>query len=141
MAIIPWKPFNELDRFFEDEDWLWSRWPSRWLEPAMDLYETDQELVAEINLPGVDPEKIDISIKDDFLKVQAKTEEKKEEKEKGYWRKEIRTGLMEKSVHLPAAVKEDQIEAIYDKGVLKIVMPKAEAKPSSKIKVKVKESK
>jgi len=141
MALIPWKPFNALDKFFEDEDWLWPAFPLRSTLPAMDIYETDKELVAEINLPGVDPEKIDISIKDNLLSVSAKTEEKKEEKEKGYWRKEIKSGLFERVVHLPVAVKEDKIEATYDKGVLKIVMPKAEAKPTSKIKVKVKESK
>lgn len=65
-------------------------------------------------------------------------DEKKEEKEKGYWRREIRTGSFERMVRLPVAVKEDAVEATYEKGVLKIVMPKAEAKPSSKVKIQIK---
>jgi len=73
------------------------------------------------------------------LKVSGKMEEKKEEKEKGYWRKEIRKGSFERMVRLPVAVKESAVEASYENGVLKITMPKAEAKPSSKVKIRVKE--
>ena len=73
--------------------------------------------------------------------MSGKIDEKKEEKEKDYWRKEIRKGSFERMMRLPVAVKEDAIEATYDKGVLKVVMPKAKAKPSSKVKIKVKENK
>lgn len=138
MAIIPWKPFD-IDKFFEDEDWFLPMAGWVGLKPAMDIYETDKDVIAEINLPGIDPEKIDISVKDGILKVSGSSEEKKEEKEKGYWRKEIRRGSFERSARLPAQIKEDRIDAIYDKGVLKIVMPKAiekEIEKRTKIKVR-----
>lgn len=73
-----------------------------------------------------------------MLKVRGTMDEKKEEKEKGYLRKEIRKGSFELMVRLPAAVKENLVDAAYEKGILKIVMPKAKAKPSSKIKIQVK---
>ncbi len=107
----------------------------------MDVYETDKDVVAEVSIPDFDPEKIDVSVKDGVLTVSGKLDEKEEEKDKGYWRKEIRKSSFERMVRLPVAVKEDAVDATYERGVLKIVMPKAEAKPPSKIKIKVKENK
>jgi|YNPNPStandDraft_1061719.scaffolds.fasta_scaffold22073_6 HSP20 family protein len=140
MALIPWKPFFDLDKFFEDEDWLLPVFPRTELaKPAMDLYETDKEVVAELNIPDFNPENVEITVENDVLTVKGKMDEKKEEKEKGYWRKEIRRGSFERMVRLPVAIKQDAVEASYNKGVLKIVMPKAQAQSGSKIKVQVKE--
>lgn len=140
MALIPWRPFSDLDKFFEDEDWFLPIFPRlEPIKPAMDVYETDKALIAEVNLPGFDPNKVEISVENGVLKVSGKMEEKKEEKEKGYWRKEIRKGSFERMIRLPVAVKEKEVEATYEKGILKITMPKAETKPASKVKIKVKE--
>jgi HSP20 family protein len=139
MALIPWKPFSDWEKFFEEEDWLLPILPrSNYLKPAINLKETEKEVIAEVEIPGFDPEKVDISLEDGVLKVSGQAEEKKEEKEKGYWRKEIYRGSFERRIRLPVAVKEDKVEAVYDKGILRITMPKVETKPSSKIKVKVK---
>lgn len=138
MALIPWRPFSDFERFFDDEDWLLPVLPRVGSgKPAMDVKETDKEVVAEVEIPGFDPEKIDVSVGDGVLKVKGTMDEKKEEKEKGYWRREIRRGSFERMMRLPAAVKENAVEATYEKGILKIVMPKAEAKPSSKVKIKI----
>jgi HSP20 family protein len=139
MSLIPWRPFSDLDKFFGDDDWLLPVFPRMELtRPAMDVKETDKEVIAEVEIPGFDPEKVNVSVEDGVLRVKGSMDEKKEEKEKGYWRREIRTGSFERMVRLPVAVKEDAVEATYEKGVLKIVMPKAEAKPSSKVKIQVK---
>jgi HSP20 family protein len=139
MSLIPWRPFSDLDKFFGDDDWLLPVFPRLdFVKPAMDVKETEKEVVAEVEIPGFDPEKIDVSVEDGVLRVKGSMDEKKEEKEKGYWRKEIRTGSFERMVRLPVAVKEDAVEATYEKGILKIVMPKAKAKPSSKVKIQVK---
>ncbi len=140
MSLIPWKPFSDLDKFFGDDDWLLPVFPRvDMTKPAMDVKETDKEVIAEVEIPGFDPEKVDVSVEDGVLRVKGSMDEKKEEKEKGYWRREIRKGSFERMVHLPVAVKEDAVLATYEKGVLKITMPKAEAKPSSKVKIQVKE--
>jgi len=142
MPLIPWRPFFDLDKFFSDDDWFLPAFPRpELLKPAMDVKETEKDVIAEVELPGFNPENIEVSVKDGVLRVSGKMDEKKEEKEKGYWRKEIRRGSFERMIHLPVKVKEDAIEATYEKGILKIVMPKAEAKPSSKVKIKVKENK
>ena len=140
MSLIPWKPFSDLEKFFEDEDWflpVFSRWDIT--KPAMDVYETEKDVVCEVNIPDFDPEKVDVSIEDGVLRVSGKIEEKKEDKEKGYWKKEIRRGSFERMIRLPVPVKEDAADATYEKGVLKITIPKAETKPTSKIKVNIKE--
>ena len=142
MSLIPWRPFSDLDKFFGDDDWLLPVFPRVELsKPAMDVKETEKDVVAEVELPGFDPENVEVSVEDGVLRVSGKMDEKKEEKEKGYWRKEIRRGSFERMVRLPVAVKKNAVEATYEKGVLKIVMPKAKAKPSSKVKIKVKENK
>lgn len=142
MALIPWRPLFDLDRFFEKDDWLFPVLPWSDLgKPAMDIKETDKELVAEIEAPGFNPDKFDISVKDGILRVKGEADEKKEEKEKGYWRKEIRRSSFERAVRLPVQVKENEVEAIYENGVLKIVMPKTEVKPAKQVKVKVKKEK
>ncbi len=139
MSLIPWRSFSDLDKFFGDDEWLLPVFPRVDItRPAMDVKETDKEVVAEIEIPGFDPEKVDVSVEDEVLRVKGSMDEKKEEKEKGYWRKEIRKGSFERMVRLPVAVKEDAIEATYEKGVLKVVMPKAEDKPGSKVKIQVK---
>jgi HSP20 family protein len=139
MSIIPWKPFSELDKFFGDDDWFMPVFQRADInKPAMDIKETDKEIIAEAEIPGFDPEKIDVSVEDGILSVKGSMDEKKEEKEKGYWHKEIRTGSFERMMRLPVPVKENEVEATYEKGILKIVMPKAENKQTSKVKIQVK---
>lgn len=127
------------DRFFEDEDW---RLPvlskAAFRHPATDVYETDKEVVAEVNLPGVDPKDIDVSVEDPILYISSREEEKKEERGKDYWRKEIRRGSFERAVRLPSAVDEKSVDAVYEKGVLKVTLKKTGAKGKSAKKVNIK---
>jgi HSP20 family protein len=140
MALIPFKPLFDLDKFFDDEDWVFpvfSRMDLR--KPAMDLKETDKEIVAELEVPGFKPESIDVSIEEGVLKIKGTVDESKEDKKEGYLRREIRRESFERMVRLPSAVKEDEVSATYHNGVLTIIMPKLESKSSSKIKIQVKE--
>jgi len=140
MSLIPWKPFSDLDKFFDEDDWLLPVFPRIDIgKPAMDIYETDKNVVAEVSIPNFDPEKIDVSVEDNVLRVSGKMDEEKEEKEKGYWRKEIRKGSFERMMRLPVAVKENEVDAVYEKGVLKITMPKVKIEPKPKVQIKVKE--
>lgn len=140
MSLIRWKPFFNIEEFFGDDNWLLPVFPRMELtKPAMDVRETDKEVIAEVEIPGFDPEKIEVSVEDGVLKLRGSMDEKKEEKGKGYWHKEIRKGSFERMMRLPVVVKEDAVKATYERGVLKIVMPKAETKPKSKVKIEVKE--
>ncbi len=150
MALVPWRPFGDIDRWF-DEEWpdLWG-WPEMGFPkvpairtPRMDIYEKGNNVVAEIELPGVDPKKISVEVKDNILMVEARAEEKKEEKGKGYYRKEMGTRYFRRQAPLPSEVVGNKAEAEYEDGVLTVTIPKAKKKatPKRKIKVKVKKSK
>lgn len=128
MSLIP-RDSNYLN--FED-DWFLEN------QPKLDLYEKDNNLFAELNIPDFDPEKIDIVIENGSLKVNGFLEEKKEEKDKGYFYKEISKGSFERIIRLPFSIKEDKIEAEYEKGVLKIKMPKDLEIERKKPKIQIK---
>jgi len=140
MPIIPWKPFGELDKFFE-EGLSEFDWTNDKRIPRMDVYEDNKNVTAEIELPGVNSKDIDVEVKDGVLSVEAKKKEKSEKKEKGYYRREITSGYYKRTANLPAEVQEEKADANYKDGVLKVVIPKVKpSKPgrekSTKIKVK-----
>jgi len=146
MALIPYHPFRDLDNFFDDIEMprfpkIFEEFSSAIKEPKMDVYETEKEVVAELEVPGVDPKKIDVSVKNNVLKIEGKEEEKEEEKKKGYYRKEIRKGYFKRMIVLPSTVIESKINAEYRDGILKIVIPKTKLKEQEKekkINIKIK---
>jgi HSP20 family protein len=120
--IRRWEPFREfIEKFFE-EDFGFTISPRL----ATDVYETDKDLVVEMQVPGFKKEDIKISFQDDYLKVEGKAEEEKEEKEKNYWRKEIRKGSFVRVIPLPRKVDPKKAKASFKDGVLKISLPKIE---------------
>ncbi|MBI3590043.1 MAG: Hsp20/alpha crystallin family protein [Candidatus Melainabacteria bacterium] len=133
--LLRWKPFRDLDRFFDADSPVMAL-PKFGLDLAADVYEKNGNVVAEMYLPGIDPEKIDISVEENYLKVSGSREEKKETEEKDYYSKEIRRGSFERTIPLPDAVKKDKADASYKDGVLKITIPKDEKKEGT-VKVKV----
>ena len=142
MALIPWRPFWDMDKWF-DEEWsdMFGRPRVRLPKlrtPRMDVYETEKEVVAKVELPGVDQKDIDIEVEDNILKVEAKTEQKKEEKKKGYYRKEISSGFYKRAVPLPAEVIGDKAKAFYKEGILTINIPKVKKKKRKKKATKIK---
>jgi HSP20 family protein len=137
MAIIKWEPFDEVDSFFED-------FPIQsinkiGLDLAVDLYEENENIIAKMNLPGVNPDKINISVENNMLHVSGAHEEEKEEKKKHYYHKEIKKGSFERVVSLPQVIKNEGVSAEYKHGVLKIILPKTKKEePAHKIKIEVK---
>jgi HSP20 family protein len=120
--IRRWEPLREfIEKFFE-EDFDFTISPRL----ATDVYETDKDLVVEMQVPGFKKEDIKISFQDDYLKVEGKAEEEKEEKEKNYWRKEIRRGSFVRVIPLPRKVDPKKAKASFKDGVLKVSLPKIE---------------
>jgi HSP20 family protein len=131
-GMIQWSPMRDLDKFFDEG------WSGADFTPATDVYQEKDNVVVETPIAGIDPADVDISIENDVLTVSGHTEEKKEVKREDYYRKEIREGSFSRSVILPMMVKGDTAEASYEKGILKITLPKAEEAKPKKIAVKVK---
>lgn len=139
MALIPWEPLRDIDKFLE-EDWDFMPvvpFRSKY-SPQVDVSQDKKNVYVDIPLAGIKPEDIDISIEENLLVVKGKSEEEKEEKKKDYFHKEIRKGSFERSVYLPAKVKENKVNAEFKNGMLKIVLPKVVEKKSKKVKIKIK---
>jgi HSP20 family protein len=128
-----WSPMWDMEKFFDEGFSV-----DAGFVPAIDVRQDKDNVIVETNLPGIDPDKVDISIENDVLTVTGRTEEKKEVKHEDYYRKEIREGSFSRSVILPMAVKAEAAEAEYAKGILKISIPKAEEAKPKKISIKAK---
>jgi len=138
MPIIKHDPFKDIERFFEDDFFGFVPAVRRHLDPPMDVYQTDGDLVVELQVPKIDPTKIHVSVEDGILKIESGHTEEEEEEDKNYFRKEIRRGGFIRMLSLPVPVKESETEAVYENGVLKITIPKTEVKQAKKVEVKVK---
>jgi len=115
MAIIPWDPFQEVGKFFDQEDFL-PLLPTRWLKfPLTDVYKEGDDLVVKLEIPEIDPKKVEISIEDNLLKIQGKMKEEKK-KERDYYQKEIRRTDFHKEISLPTEVQAKKAKASYQNG-------------------------
>jgi HSP20 family protein len=104
---------------------------------AMDMYETDNELVVESSLPGVQAEDVDISVVGNTLTIKAESKQEENREEKGrYYFTERRYGLVQRSVALPVEVDPGKAQAVFKNGVLKLTLPKTEAQKPRKIAIK-----
>lgn len=127
MALIRWKPFDELERMIEHRSW----------DLAVDVYEEGNNVIAKMHIPGIDPDAINIDIEEDHIHIYGKRENEKEVKEEHYYRKEICSGSFEREIGLPCSVQEDKAVAECKDGVLTITMPKAshDGKAGHKVKI------
>ncbi len=142
MAIVPWSPFDELEKFFGNEKNEWFPVIPTHLQkfPPINLYERDNKVIADIEIPDIEPKNIDVSIENNMLRIKREEKVKKEEKKANYYLKEIRNRSFERNISLPMDVKEKQAKAVYKKGMLTIEIPKdKKAIKSNKVKVKIKE--
>lgn len=98
--------------------------PAEYRRPFIDVVETDKEVIATAEMPGLEKEDIKINITEDRLEVSAEVRREEERKEKGYEYRERRTGAFYRSVSLPAPIDTDNSKATYKNGVLEIRMPK-----------------
>lgn len=103
---------------------------------ALDMYETKNDIVVKVSLPGVKPEEVDISLTGDLLTIKGEFKQEEETKDKHYMRQERRYGAFSRELTLPVEVKSDKAEATYENGILTLNFPKAEAAKPKQIKLK-----
>lgn len=137
MSLIKWEPIsNNLDRFFDDLPVL--SLPRMSWDLAVDLFEKNGALVAQMNLPGVAVHDVDIVVEDNTLRISGSRQEERETNEKDFYSKEIKRGSFSRSLRLPKTVDSEKIDASYEDGVLKIIMPVVETATEKKIQIQVK---
>ncbi len=106
--------------------------------PAIDMYQTDDDVIVKATVPGMKPEDIQISVTGDTLTLKGETQEETDNKEKAYHIRERRWGSFERTITLPTAVRSDKAQADFENGVLSIKLPKAEDVKPKTITVKAK---
>ena len=147
MSIRRWDPFDELSSLRESmerlfDDLFTTRRPGRALapalwEPAVELFETEGDVVFRAEMPGIDPQQVDVTVTEDTLTVKGEARTEQEQKGRNYYRRELRYGSFERAVGLPASVQADQAKATFRHGILEVRIPKAERGRAKSIKVEV----
>jgi HSP20 family protein len=139
MAITRWEPFRDLmtmqermnrlfNEFFsrpagyEEESTVQGKWT-----PAVDIYETDSEVVLKAELPGMTQEDIHIEIRENVLTLKGERKQESEAEEGEYHRVERSYGTFQRMFTLPSVIQHEKVKARYKDGVLEVTMPKAEA--------------
>lgn len=109
-------------------------WLKRMNEPALNIKEKKDGFEIELAAPGFDKKDFEVNIADGCLNIKAKREEKKEEKDENYTRKEFSFNSFEKSLQLPETVIDEKVKAKYENGILKFSLAKKEEAKKQKPK-------
>ncbi len=104
----------------------------------LDLYQTDNDVVVEASIPGIDPDDINISVAGEVLTIKGEVKNETESKNADYHIKERRYGSFSRSISLPTQVVADKANAEFKNGILKLTLPKAEEVKPKTITVKAK---
>lgn len=106
--------------------------------PRVDVHETDNEVVLDVELPGIDRNDVKVEVKNGLLTISGERKFEKKAKEKGYQSIERRYGKFERAFGLADSVDAEKITAAYQNGVLTLTVPKAEKAKPREIAIEVK---
>ncbi|MFN2590820.1 MAG: Hsp20/alpha crystallin family protein [Actinomycetota bacterium] len=145
-TLSRWDPFRDLMGIQNEFNRLFGRTyggeagpgdSGAWM-PAIDIYEGKDKYVISVELAGVEPADVDISVEDSTLTVRGERKFYREVDEDSFHRVERRYGAFSRSLSLPQTANADAIEASFDRGVLTVEIPKVEEAKPKKITVKAK---
>lgn len=143
--LIRWEPAREMmslreamDRLFDDAFTRPLSLRDGWSVPAIDMYQTDDEIVVKAALPGVKADEVQINITGEVLTLKGEMKHEEEKEEKAWHIREQRYGSFERSIVLPTDVVADKAKADFENGILTITLPKADEVKPRTITVKAK---
>ena len=136
MNLVRFDPFSvvrDFDRLFEASDKPFNRWM-----PRVDVLDRDEALLVRTEIPGVDPESIDVTIESGTLTIKGSRSFENEESSENYHRKEIFEGSFERTILLPEGADAEPVTAASKDGNIEIIIPKRPAVLPRKITVVIK---
>ena len=149
MLPVRWEPGREMvrlerlvDRMMRHPFEPFRFWPALWdgrIRPALDIYETPENVVIKATVPGTKPEDLEITVTGDTLVIRGETKEERNDTEEHYVLRERSRGAFHRAVVLPEGLDADKTEAVFDDGILTVTLPKTEKAKAKSVKVKVKE--
>jgi HSP20 family protein len=140
-TLVRWEPFreiatlqNEMSRFMNGLLEGNGRTNQAWV-PALDVWETESEIVYAVDLPGIPEEKVSVELDDGALTISAERERTQEESQDRLYRYERRYGTFSRTVGVPQGVTEADVTAEYRNGVLEVHVKKPEQPKPKRIQV------
>jgi HSP20 family protein len=144
--LTRWEPVREMMTLREAMDRLFDDAFTRplnlrdggWSAPAVDMYQTDDEVVVKVALPGFKADEVQIQVTGDVLSLRGEMKHEEEQEDKSWHIREHRWSSFERSIALPTEVRADRANADFENGILTITLPKAEEVKPKTISVKAK---
>jgi len=132
-------PFSDLLRLRDNINRVFSgeAYPFQPAYPAVNIWVNEKGAIVTAELPGLDTDKVDISVLGDTLTISGSRQMETLKENENYHRKERNGGKFSRTMQLPFKISEKKIEAHYEKGILKITLPREEAEKPRKIEIKV----
>ncbi len=133
-----WDPFREMERMERDWTNLFSGYgrPGVAQFPPVNVLTSENDVIVTSELPGTNPEDIDISVTGDVLTIKGKRPQPEIREGQSWQRRERSGGNFYRTIQLPFNVESSKVEADYTKGILKITLPRAESDKPKKISIK-----
>lgn len=143
-----WYPFSDIQNLHKEMnrlfDFTFPHWDSdtsllsgQWA-PAIDVYDSKDNIVVKADLPGLKKEDINVSVQDDVLIISGEKKQESEVKEKDYLRTERYQGIFHRSLRLPAQIDAAKVNASFKDGVLEIILGKKEESKPKQISINIK---
>ncbi len=140
MYMLHYDPFREIRRFNGQRNRGFRGFGSfgddagRWQLP-LDVLERDDGVVVTASVPGIKPEDLEVTLEDNVLTINGKTEFAEDTKDERFIIRERRSGAFQRSIRLPESVNADDAVTHYEHGVLSVTLPKAEEKKARRLEV------
>ncbi len=147
-SLVTWNPYQELSNWHRDIDDLFRRFfpgdneethqlsVSGWL-PAIEAFEKDGQYIIRADVPGVEPNEVEVSVLNDTLTIKGNRTRSNEVKEKDYHYTEKAYGSFERRLALPAGIDADKIAAKFVNGVLEVSMPLPQSATARKVPIEM----
>jgi HSP20 family protein len=131
-------PWSQLGRMENEMNRMLSRYayPTSSEFPAFNVWGTNDQVIVTSEIPGIDPNSIDISVSGTTLTVRGLRDPEQAEKGASYHRRERWYGKFSKTIELPFTIEAEKVEARFSKGILYITLPRSETEKPRKVKVK-----
>ena len=137
--FFAWDPWREFRRLQNEMNRLFREIPGAWSAPAfppVNVWTGKEDAVVSVEIPGIDPDKLTISVDDQVLTISGTRPAEELKEGEVYHRHERPYGQFSRSIELPFRVDIDKVEAEYHNGVLSIKLPRVEEEKPRQIKVK-----
>lgn len=141
MRLVRWQPFPEMeslrrqmDRMFDELAGFERKSDTDWT-PAIEIQDREDSILLRAEIPGVEAKDIDIQVAREAVAIAGEHRYEKKTEEKGFFRSELRYGSFQRTIPLPVAVENTQVQAEFKDGILELTLPKVQEAKHKVVKV------